>query len=285
MMKIAIVGETERATAWEKYIRAYRSVEEVIITSRLRYVGDADACVLLDDSEERLDKVLKIVKLGYPTYLVSRLSCDTDLLRKIHAASQESGVPVQFSHWPTLAASTHWMRQQIQRPEWFTASKQLISATFSENVEQIRFHWIDEIALISKWMDSSVQRVSAQSARVQGNLTGVTMLLHFENGGTAFITLSLVSSSPSHTRSAGDSNVQLECDVVTQQVRSIGFSEGSHLTIRKQNFDASGTAEMSVGRFLKSVQNRKPVSYSVFDALRTARIVEMVDRQLGGPQF
>jgi len=279
-MKIAIVGQTDRADAWEKHIRAYRTVEEVIITSRLRYVGDADACVLLDDSEDRLEQVLKTVKLGYPTYLVSRLSDDTEVLRKIHSASQESGVPVQFSHWPTLAASTHWMRQQIQRPEWFTASKQLISAAYTENTEQFRFHWMDEIALISKWMDSSVQRVSAQAARVQGNMTGVTMLLHFEHGGTAFISLSLVSSSPGHFRSAGDSNIQLECDVSNQQVRSIGFSEGSHLTVRKQSFDATGTAELSVGRFLKSVQNRKPVSYSAFDALRTARIVEMIDRQL-----
>ncbi len=279
-MKIAIVGQTERAEAWESYLRAYRTVEEVLITSRLQYVDDADACLLLDDSEDRLERVLKTVKLGYPTYLVGRLSCETDGLRKIYAASQESGVPVQFSHWPTLAASTHWMRQQVQRPEWFSATKNLISATYTENTEQLRFHWIDEVALISKWMDSSVQRVTAQAARVQGHLTGVTILLHFENGGTAFISVSLVSSTAAHVRSAGDTNLQMECDVTAQEVRTIGFNEGSHLTIRKQSFDATGTAELSVGRFLKSVQHRKPVSFSVFDALRTARIVEMIDRQL-----
>lgn len=281
-MKIAIVGQTERAAAWEQYIRAYRTVEEVLITSRLRYVDNADACVLLDDSEDRLDRVLKSVKLGFPTYLVGRLSLDTDLLRKIHSASQESGVPVQFSHWPILAASTHWMRQHIQKPEWFNATKHLISASYTENAEQVRFHWIDEVALASKWMDSSVQRVTAQAARIQGNLTGATIFLNFEHGGTAFISISLVSSSSVHVRSAGDLNLHLECDVPSQQVRSIGFSEGSHLTIQKQSFDGSGTAELSVGRFLKAVQHRKPVSYSVFDALRTARIVEMIDRQLAG---
>ncbi|MGA1495979.1 MAG: hypothetical protein ACO37D_11340, partial [Rhodothermales bacterium] len=279
-MKIAIIGQTERADVWEKHLRSFRSVQEVVSTSRLDFVGQADACLLIDDSEDKLGQVLKAVKLGYPTFLVSRLSCDIDRLRQIHAASQEAGAPVQFSHWPTFASSMHWMRQQVPKPTWYSATKHLLAAAYTENADQLSAHWIDEVALVCKWFDSSVQRMSAHAHMVKGFPTGIHIQLHFENGSTAVIAVSLVHSNPSHVRIASDPQMQLEIDVTSQQIRSITFEQGAHLSIQKYSFDASDTAELSLGRFLKAVQQRKPVSFSTYDALRTATIVDQIEKQI-----
>ena len=279
-MKVAIIGQSDRAAAWENHLRGFQSVNEVYITQKIRHLKEVDACILVDDSDKRLIRLLKILKLSYPTFLISKISDRYDELQAVHAVSQEAGVPVQFAHWPTFAAASHWMRQQMKRPRRIHVTKHLVSASFSENKVQLTQHWLDEVGLFVKWMDSGVQKVSVSATRLSSCLTSLDMMLHFESGATATLSFSLTSAHASHVRTVADSSIELECDVATQQVRSISVDKGGYLTVKKHNFDPSQTAELSIGRFLKAVQHGKSVAFSSFDAIRTAAAAKLVQQQL-----
>jgi hypothetical protein len=51
-MKIAIVGERERATAWEKHLRKLSTVKEVTITTSLSDSSGLDTVLLIDDTKD-----------------------------------------------------------------------------------------------------------------------------------------------------------------------------------------------------------------------------------------
>lgn len=72
-MKISIVGVKERATAWEKHLRKLSIVKEVVITSNLQIEDNPDAVLLIDDSSDKLQRLLNSIKAGHHTYLISKL--------------------------------------------------------------------------------------------------------------------------------------------------------------------------------------------------------------------
>lgn len=279
-MKIGVVGPTDRANVWDGYLRNSRMVDDILITSQIHHLKQVDACLLLDDSAKNLERTLNLLKEGIPVYLVATLPNDPETLRKVHSVSEEAGVPVQFSHWPTFSASIHWMQQQMTHPRWIHIERHLLSAQYIENLENFTGFWLDELALVLKWVDGGASKVSARSSVVQDNPVGILIQIQFERGVSASILISLTASQPRHTRIVSDGIQQLELDVLEQQVRSIRFSKGAHMSIQRHDFDASQTAELSLNRFLKTLQTGREKSFNAFDALQAAKVAREIQAQI-----
>jgi predicted dehydrogenase len=279
-MKIGILGSAKRGQAWEKHLRPLTVVSEVIISSNPEDIQSADACILVDDTSKNLDHLAETIKSGLHSYLVSQLPTDLSKIEHIYHAASEANVHVQFSHWPSLSPSTLWMMQQVPRPDWIQVIKENGYASFTENKPLFRHNWIDEVALIMKWMDSNIHKLEARKVKLQGVDTAIQIFLRFENGATASVYYLAAGKDNRHQRVASNNMHLVDCDVTLQHVRSITVNETDQLIIEKKTFDATKAAEMSVVQFLKAIQMNKKTAFSAHDALQTARVIEKVDQFL-----
>ena len=115
-MRIGIIGTRKRALTWEKHLRTLATVREVIIMPELTDTSSLDACILIDDTENRYRYLEKLIRDGIHTYLISKIPEQIEKLEKLYYLQQEAGVRVQYTHWPSLAPSTLWLKQQINKP-------------------------------------------------------------------------------------------------------------------------------------------------------------------------
>lgn len=276
-MKIAIVGEQERATAWEKHLRKLSIVNEVVITTTLTDNSSLDAVILIDDSKEHLHRLLNTVKGGHHTYLVSKLPTDQSLLEKLYHVSEEANVNVQFTHWPSFSESMNWVHNEIQRPELIQIKKESVPLN-NRVLNRDDFHqqWTDELALIIKWMGGNIHRYEVKPIVVNRQYLGLNLTLRFENASLANMQFSATAEKEIHQRVISDRSTMANCDITRQKVKIYRSSEKNRLSIQEKVFDPSDTAEWSVVQFIKSIQMGQPTIFSPYDAMRTANALEQI---------
>lgn len=276
-MKIAIVGQHERATAWEKHLRKLSIVEEVVVTTSLSDSTGLDAVLLIDDSKNNLQRLLHSVKSGMHTYLISKLPTDKPLLEKLYHSSEEAHVNVQFSHWPSLSESTNWIRNEVKKPDLIQIKKESIPLN-NRSIELADFHfqWIDELALIIKWLGGNIHRYEVKPIIVQGNYLGLDFTLRFENAALASLQYLAMADVEVHQRLFSNRKVMANCDVTKQKVKVYRGSDQERVTVKNKTFDPSDTAEWSVVQFIKSIQLEQETVFSPYDALRTANALEQI---------
>lgn len=276
-MKIAIVGERQRATAWEKHLRKLSVVKEVVITTSLSDGSGLDAVLLIDDSKDNLHRLLHSVKGGNHTYLISKLPTDKDLLEKVYHISEEAHVNVQFTHWPSLSESTNWIQKEIVKPELIQIKKE--SVPLNNRVlskEDFHHQWTDELALIIKWMGGNIHRYEVKPVIVQENFLGLDLTLRFENSAMASMQFLTMAEKEVHQRIFSNRKVMANCDVTKQKVRIYRGNDRDRLTIREKIFDPADTAEWSVVQFIKSIQLEQDTIFTPYDALRTANALDQI---------
>jgi len=276
-MKITIIGEKARAATWEKHLRKLSVINEVTFTSSLAAATDTDAVFLIDDSDTFLNNLYNSVRSGYHTYLISRLPIDSIMLEKIYASTQESGVVVQFSHWPSLSESVQWIHQQIEKPDLIQINRRTIPANHRIiDVEDFDHHWIDEIALIVKWMGGNVHRYEIKPIRLGGMYAGLSATLRFENSSVANLQYIAASDYETHQRIFSNRLKMIDADVIKQNVRIHSINDLGRLTLQKKSFDPSDTAERSVVQFVKAIQLNQWPLFSPYEALQTSKIVDKI---------
>ena len=276
-MKIAIVGERERATAWEKHLRKLSAVKEVVITTSLSDGKGLDAVLLIDDSKDNLHRLLHSVKGGNHTYLISKLPTDQELLEKLYHVSEEAHVNVQFTHWPSLSESMNWVQKEVTKPELIQIKKE--SVPLNNRVlsrDDFHHHWTDELALIIKWMGGNIHRYEVKPIIVKGNYLGMDVTLRFENAALASMQFLATAEKEVHQRIFSNRKVMAYCDVTKQKVRIFRGNDMDRLTIQEKKFDPTDTAEWSVIQFIKSIQMEQETIFSPYDALRTANTLEQI---------
>lgn len=279
-MKIGIVGPAERAVAWEKHLRPHHSVTEVVIAGKLKDIGNVTACILLDESDEQLDTLLKAIHLGLHTFLVSKLPTDLSAVEKIYHAAEEANVLLQFSHWPSLAPASQWMTQKVPKPTFIQAIRDI---TYTQRLEagfNLEFYWIDELAYCLKWIGGAVHHVDLKTAELNRHTYALHLFLRFDSGATANIYLNTSAFENRHQRIASDHTYLLDCNALTQTVRLGQENADGHLYFEKQTFDSTKSAELAVIHFLKAIQMRKPSLYNGYDLLRLNREIEKVRKRL-----
>lgn len=276
-MKIAIVGERERATAWEKHLRKLSTVKEVVITTSLSDSSGLDAVLLIDDSKDNLHRLIHSVKGGNHTYLISKLPTDKSLLEKLYHVSEEAHVNVQFSHWPSLSESMNWIQKEIAKPELIQIKKESVPIN-NRVLSTDEFHqiWVDELALIIKWMGGNIHRYEVKPIVVDSNYLGLNITLRFENASLASMQFLATAEREVHQRIFSNRSVMANCDVTKQKVRLYRGNNGDRLTIQEKTFDPSDTAEWSIIQFIKSIQLEQETVFSPYQALRTANALDQI---------
>lgn len=276
-MKVLIAGDPTRGIQWEKYLRERSSITEVIVTSELQDES-VDAVVLLDDSPAKLTNLLNIIRKGFPVYLVSQLSTDTNMLQKIHHASEESNVSVQFSHWASFSALTRWLKKNLESdPRFIEIRKHERGRTLPEPIK-FRQTWLDELAFITSLQKSSVQQITAHPIQLHRHRVGVHLTFRFDNGAVASIQFMSISSADSYQRLIHSASSVFMCDLLKQKVTRYSILADSNLlNAEHQTFDSSSTAENSLEYFIRSVKTHKPSGFTSSAALQTSRLANKVD--------
>lgn len=275
-MNVVIVGEKKRAAAWEKHLRKLSTIREVIISSYLPSPPDAEALILLDDSPENLNTVFEAVKSGYHTYLVSKLPVDSSLIKKIYHASEEAEVKVQFSHWPSISPSTQWIRQQLFKPDLIQIKKETLAANILDDFLNYRHLWMDELALIMKWMGGNIHRIETKPILLKDTYLGLSLTLRFEDGAIASLQFSGLSQKEYHQRILSNRNMVFDCNVTEQRVRIHHLNEHGRISSREKTFNPHSTAQKSVVQFITSIQMNKPTCFNPYDALITSSAADRI---------
>lgn len=281
VMRIGIIGPADRAVAWEKHLRPHHSVSEVAISKKLSGIGDIDACFLLDESPDRLNKLLEIVKAGYHTFLIAPIPTDTRQTQKVYHAAEESNVLVQFSHWPTLAPASKWMSKKISKPSFIQVNREINYTEYAESDHPFEYYWIDELAFCLRWMSGSVHHMDLKTVDLsEQHQYALHMLLRFESGATANIFVNATANTSRHHRIAANNHFLLDCDVLDQTVRMGEENGGGHLFFKKQSFDASKAAELSALEFLKSIQLNRQTIYNAYHLWELNKTIDKIKKRL-----
>ena len=276
-MKIAIIGKKERASAWEKHLRKLSVVSEVVITGTLTEDNDIAAVLLIDDTVDCLPNLLRSIQLGNHTYLISKIPSDLELLETIYHSSEEAGVNVQFSHWPSMAESMNWIRQQVFKPDLIQIKKESVPLNFrAMESEDFKFDWLDELALIIKWLGGNIHRFEVKPIQLHHHLLGLNLTLRYENSALASIQYLGSAAKETHQRIFSNRNTIADCDIINQKVRLHTLNELNKVTLREKKFDPTDTAEWSVIQFIKSIQMNQSTLFSPYDALQTARAYDRI---------
>jgi hypothetical protein len=276
-MKISIIGEKARAATWEKHLRKLSAIDEVTFIASLGSITETDAVFLIDESDDCLTNLYDSVRSGYHTYLISKLPVDPIMLEKIYASAQESGVVVQFSHWPSLSESVQWIHQKIEKPDLIQINRRTVPVNHRViDFEDFEHHWIDEIALIVKWMGGNVHRYEIKPVRLGGMYAGLSATLRFENSTVADLQYIAASDYETHQRIFSNRLTMVDADVLKQTVRVHTVNDLGRITLQKKSFDPSDTAERSVVQFIKAIQLKQWTLFSPYEALQTSKIISKI---------
>ncbi|MGM0589676.1 MAG: hypothetical protein ACQETE_14735 [Bacteroidota bacterium] len=279
MMTVGIVGPRERAQVWEKHLRTHRSVDQVIITSSVHDLGTTDACLLLDNSEERMDNTFQAIRLGMHVFLIGMLPTEKRAAERVYRASEEANVIVQFAHWPTLTPSTQWMHAQIPNPRSIQIIRDIPRLKFNELDQNLEQLWIDEVTFCSKWM-GSVHHAEARQWKLGTSDMGIQLFLRFDSTATAVICLNSSAESEAHRRTVIGSTRIADCNVLNQVVRLGQPGDLDQLHYERKQFDPRDSAQMAATKFLKSIQLKRPAPFNAYDLMRATQLIEQIKQRI-----
>lgn len=279
-MKIGIIGPADRAVAWEEHLRPHRAVEEVIITAQIKDIGEVDACLIFDESENQTETLLQAVRSGFHSFLISRLPTNLNEIEKIYHTAEEANVLLQFAHWPTFAPASQFMMQKITRPTFIQIIREISHARFLETNYRLDYYWVDELAFCLKWIDGNVHHIDVKAANLAGNQQyAFHLFLRFDSGATANIFIHPCASDNRHQRFAADHTFITDCEVGNQSVRLGQKNQNGHLFFKKQSFDTTKAAEIATTQFIKSIQLKKPTLYNGYDLLKLANVTSSINNR------
>lgn len=280
-MKVGIVGDATRAVAWEQHLRPHSIVREVELCSSIQDLDNIDACLILDDSKENLDTLLEGVRRGFHCFFIAKQPNDIQKLEKIHRSARESGCHIQFAQWPSLAPATRWMMDKIPKPGFIHIERELVRNQMNQVVSEFRSHWIDELGLCIKWINSGIHHIEARQISLSKETPTIAhFFLRFDNGTTAVINIYAAATENRHKRIVCNKQEILECNVPQQTVKLGRLNESSRIYFEKQTFDATKAAEKAALLFLKSIQLNRETGYTSYDALQLAIQIERVEARL-----
>jgi hypothetical protein len=278
-LRIGILGPAERGAVWEDRLRPHASVREVVLSDSLDAIGSVDAIILLEENRLRLDLAQQITLRGMHAFVVGRMPTERQLAERLSRLSEESGTVLQFANWSFHNPTTQFMMANIRRPDLLVFQREYSFAHYRDIRASFAGNWHEDLALILKWMDSTVHRMDVSRVPFAEDETlALHLTLRFDNGSTASLYCGIAHETNRHVRFVTDSRLAAECDVSRKTVRLIQHGGQPTLLADTRSFDKEEPARLAVSMFLKSVQMRGPASYSAHDLLRFTRVLESVER-------
>lgn len=272
----------DRAKAWERRLRSSASVTGVVISRNTDSLGDVDACIMLEDVEEKgYRKALKIIRAGMHLFWVGPLPTDAPRIEELYHASEEANIILQFSHWATFSPATQWMINELRKPKVIHIMKELPRAAYLNLNRPFEYTWIEDLGLCLKWMNSNVHRIDANLIRLTPyEPIAIQIYLRFENGASSVIFVNTMSASSRHERFAADNNITIQCNVLSQELRIAYHGGNEDYSFERKEMESTETADIALNNFLKSIHLHRPAIYSGYDALVLANTIHAVHERL-----
>lgn len=279
MLTIGIVGSPDRARIWEQHLRTHRSVQQVVLTQSVHDLGPTDACLILDNTEQRMEHTFQAIRLGMHVFLIAPLPTDKRAAERVYRASEEANVIVQYAHWPTLTPSTQWMQSKVANPTSIQIIREIPQLQFTELNLELEQLWIDELAFCSKWM-GSVHHTECRRWNLGNSDTGIQLFLRFDSTATAMIYINTTAENESHRRVIVGNTGMVDCNVSEQVVRAGQPGDLNQLHFERRQFDPSNSAELAATQFLKSIQLKRPSPYNAYDLMRATQLIERIKQRI-----
>jgi len=280
-MIIGIVGDAERAVAWERHLRPHNIVRQVVLAPHVHDLDRVDACFIVDTTPNSTEHLLDALKEGIPCFFISDFIVPSAELERIHRTSKEAGVEVQLAHWPTLSPSTQWMKDKISKPQFIQIQRILNRSKVAHSKQAFVNAWTDELALCLKWIDSGIHRIEVKQSEFSPTQPqAIHLVIRYDSGASASIQIQLSSTFEQHSRYIAANQSFIECSVTEQELKYGFIDTQGRLSFESKKFDPTKAAEKSALHFLKNIQLKKEVVYSAYDALRFANNLEKIESKL-----
>ena len=286
-MKIGIIGEPERASAWEPHMRSIQGIREVVLARQLSGITEVDGVVLLPGSSEAEDTVVQAIRRNWHVFLISGIPSDPRWAEKMYYLAEEANVVLQFSHWPTLSPASQQMFKKVPHPRTIQVSRELQPTRLRELDLQFEELWADEVGFCVKWMNSNVKRADAQHAILSspqhsggGVPLTIQIFLRFDNGGFASIHINAASKYNIFKRYGADRQHYVESDVLNREIRIGEMNEQNRVFFQREKFDPSETAPLALHYFIKAIKMKQKSLFNGFDLLQLNRTLQQVRNQL-----
>ena len=280
IMKMGIIGPAERASVWEQRVRHIQSVSEVVTTERSAYLGPVDACIFLDESRNKYEKLLDLIRKSVHVFAIVPLNIDSEMALRLFRSAEESRVQVQFAHWATFTSLTEWMTEQIPNPRSLYFSRVLPRSVFLGYQTGFNHLWLEDIALCLSWISSEVHRIETIPVRHGGEELALHLHIRFDNGATGTVYVSTLGSDVRHERMASDNKMSIQANVLENHVRLAHVTAEERLAVEQKKIEQREPASTALLRFIKSIQMRLDPPFSVYHLLRLSRTLEGIQSQL-----
>ncbi|MEX2456202.1 MAG: hypothetical protein WD381_02765, partial [Balneolaceae bacterium] len=149
--------------------------------------------------------------------------------------------------------------------------KELSSNGGSEGSRSFEQQWVDELAFIIRFYQSSIQHIVAKPIRIEDRWLGLQITLRFDDGAVASLQYNTAAEKEVHQRILSSNNMIIDCDVITQKSRRIEVNKDKRIKTTNKSFDPTETVQLSVMNFIKSIQIKKKSEFSAYDALKTVQ--------------
>ncbi len=271
LLTVGLLGDADRNSTWEHYLRPHPSVEKVVLTRSIKAIGKVDACIILND-HEALQNALTLTKQGVHCFLVGRIPTELPALIRLQHLSEEAGTTLQFANWSYFNPVSLWMIEQLPKPGIVHINRQ-VSYKSMETPVSLDHYWMEDLALVLRWLHSGVYRFECNSvAQPQQTITRNTWI-QFDNGATASMHHTLYASSDQHLRFASSDSCLLEADILKKSATATYYAQTGTPSVESLDFTDELPATQSLNRFLKAIQMRSRSEYGIHDVVRLVQTI------------
>ncbi|HKJ33835.1 MAG TPA: hypothetical protein VKA34_18535 [Balneolales bacterium] len=278
---VGIVGPLERAKVWERRLRPFASIKEVIISNHLSAIGDVEASIILENDGNCFEDALQAVRLGQHVFIISPIPTDRQIVEKLYHAAEESNVVLQFANWATFSQSSQWMLNHVYKPKLIHIRRDIPRNDFLVYDAPFERIWMEDLGLTIKWMNSTIHHIEANLISLNPDEEiAIQIYVRFDNGSTAVIFVNTMSSEARHERFAANQTMTVQCDVARQSLKIAHTGSQSKHFFERKEFNDSEPADIAINLFLKSIQLKKPSPFSGYEALQLVNTIQKVKERV-----
>ncbi len=276
LLRIGILGPTERGAVWEPHVRPHSTVREVILSDSLPALGQVDACLVLEEHADRLTLARHVVEAGIHAFVIGQLPSDRAIVERLYRSAEESGTVLQFTNWAYFNPATQWMMTHVRRPRYLSMCREFTWAAYREVRSRYDTYFLEDLSLALKWVDSTVHRIDRTEVPAGADDELVRHWhIRFDNGAVADLRFGTVHGETRHMRFAADGSVAAESDVNDRGVRIIRHRDTPAPLVETRNFAKEEPAGLAVTQFLKAVQMGGQPTFGAYDVWRMAQALEL----------
>jgi hypothetical protein len=268
LLTVGLLGEPDRISTWEQYLRPHASVGKVVLTKDLKALGSIDACIILDE-QEGLSHAYSLARQRIHVFFVGKLPTDLPMLIRLQNTIEESRSVLQFSNWSYFNPVSLWMLEHLPRPRLLHTTREVMN-TFADPHLKLDNLWIEDLALTLRWINSGIHKIDTHMIQVGNYTLSRNTWIQFENGATATLFHTMQAESNRHVRFAFDERIILEANILDKNV--IGSYIDNDETFKEnRSFTKELPADQAISRFLKAIQMQTKSEYGVHDVLHLVR--------------